>query len=207
VTNLTSRSQMPRRGVFRSGTARVSRGSDAPARGPVRANRGLPSGSATLPWPWGRLRTQWSGQAGFRSSGTWAPGNCGDLPEVAGTRFTGHRHLPSAQCSAAGVPGLAKEIEGECRQYSEKRRLRASCSCNDLPAKLDARVAFSLLRVVQEALHSAARHSHAAGVAVEVVAAESGITLEVSDNGIGFDVEQSQLAQGLGLISTRERMW
>jgi signal transduction histidine kinase len=102
--------------------------------------------------------------------------------------------------------GLAKTIETECRQFSEKWRMPVSCSCNDIPTRLDPNVALSLLRVVQEALHNAAKHSRAASVTVGVVANYNAITLQVSDDGVGFEVEQSKLAQGIGLISMRERI-
>jgi signal transduction histidine kinase len=102
--------------------------------------------------------------------------------------------------------GLAKAIEKECREFTEKRRMPVSFSCNDIPARLDPIVALSLLRVVQEALHNAAKHSRATRVAVDVIAAPTTLTLQVSDDGIGFDVEQSRLAPGIGLISMRERM-
>jgi PAS domain S-box-containing protein len=101
--------------------------------------------------------------------------------------------------------GLAQAINAECQKFSEEGHLPVSCSCKDLPA-LDYIVALSFLRVVQEALHNAAKHSQATRVAVEVMKDGSVITLQVLDNGKGFDVEQSRLARGIGLISMRERM-
>jgi signal transduction histidine kinase len=41
---------------------------------------------------------------------------------------------------------------------------------------------------------------------VDVIATQTALSLKVSDDGIGFDVEQSRLAPGIGLISMRERM-
>jgi PAS domain S-box-containing protein len=102
--------------------------------------------------------------------------------------------------------GLAKAIEKECREFSEKYRIPVSCSCNELPAMLDPNVAISLLRVVQEALHNVAKHSRADNVTVNVIATSTEIKLLVSDDGVGFDAELSRLAPGIGLISMRERM-
>ena len=102
--------------------------------------------------------------------------------------------------------GLAMAIEKECRQFSEKCHMPVLCSCNEIPARLDPNVALSFLRVVQEALHNAAKHSRAARVAVDVIATGAEITLRVSDDGIGFNVELIRLAPGIGLISMRERM-
>lgn len=102
--------------------------------------------------------------------------------------------------------GLGKAIEIECRKLSEERQLTASCSCKDLPDKLDHDIALTFLRVVQEALENAARHSRAAKIAVNIAAASGELILTVSDDGIGFDPEQAQCAQGVGLVSMRERM-
>ncbi len=110
-------------------------------------------------------------------------------------------HPPMLECM-----GLAKAIEMECRQVSDKFRLPVVCSCNNIPARLDPMVALSFLRVVQEALHNASKHSRATGVTVELATTSTAITVQISDDGVGFDVEQSRLAPGLGLISMRERL-
>jgi PAS domain S-box-containing protein len=102
--------------------------------------------------------------------------------------------------------GMAKAIQIECREFSERFHIPVQCSSRDVPARLDQAIGLSFLRVVQEALHNAAKHSGATKVEVEVALASSVLTLVVRDNGNGFNVEQSQLAPGLGLISMRERM-
>ena len=102
--------------------------------------------------------------------------------------------------------GLAKAIQIECREFSERFRIPVACSCRDVPPKLDQAVGLSCLRVVQEALHNAAKHGSATKVEIELTATPALLTLLVRDNGKGFDVEQSRLAPGLGLICMRERM-
>ncbi len=102
--------------------------------------------------------------------------------------------------------GLAKAIQIECREFSERYRIPIACSCSDVPAKLDQAVGLSCLRVVQEALHNAAKHGGATKIEVEVTATPAVLTLLVRDDGKGFDVELNRLAPGLGLICMRERM-
>ncbi len=117
------------------------------------------------------------------------------------SRLSHQLHSPALE-----YMGMAKAIQIECREFSERFRMPVQCSCRDVPAKLDQAVGLSFLRVVQEALHNAAKHSGATKVEVNVTVASSVLTLVVRDNGNGFDVEQSKLAPGLGLISMRERM-
>jgi signal transduction histidine kinase len=101
--------------------------------------------------------------------------------------------------------GLAKAIQIECREFSERHPIPVTCSSREVPLKLDRLVALSLLRVAQEALQNAAKHSAAAKIAVEVAVDAGVLTLLVRDDGRGFDVEQSS-PQRLGLICMRERM-
>ncbi len=102
--------------------------------------------------------------------------------------------------------GLAVAIQGLCREFSDKYRILMECSCKDIPEDLDGLLALSLLRIVQEALHNAAKHSKAKSVHVAVQGSETELSLVIADDGVGFDLEEAKLAAGLGLISMRERV-
>ena len=58
-------------------------------------------------------------------------------------------------------------------------------------------------RVAQEALSNAARHSDARRIDVRLRRRDSGVELEVSDDGSGFAFAESE--QGLGIAGMRER--
>ena len=62
----------------------------------------------------------------------------------------------------------------------------------------------ALLRVVSEALTNSARHGRAERVQVELDNG-NGLMLRISDDGIGFDLEQTP-GSGFGLVSMRERI-
>jgi signal transduction histidine kinase len=61
----------------------------------------------------------------------------------------------------------------------------------------------ALLRIAQEALANAYRHSGAGRVGVHLVLAPRRVELRVRDDGRGFDPDQ--VAEGVGLASMRER--
>ncbi|MEU8571420.1 GAF domain-containing sensor histidine kinase [Streptomyces pathocidini] len=64
----------------------------------------------------------------------------------------------------------------------------------------------AVLRVAQEALHNALRHSGAAGVEVTLTRSGSGAVLRVEDDGRGFDPSAVRRAgRHLGLVSMRDR--
>jgi signal transduction histidine kinase len=71
---------------------------------------------------------------------------------------------------------------------------------------LPNRVEEGVLRVAEEALHNALRHSGAAHVDVSIEVRNGRLTLEVTDDGDGFDVTGPHgSANRLGLASMRER--
>jgi len=77
-----------------------------------------------------------------------------------------------------------------------------SCGVRALPAAQEE----ALLRVAQEALHNALRHSGADHVDVTLVRRGSGAVLSVTDDGSGFDPTQTRRAgRHLGLVSMRDR--
>ncbi|MFF4271286.1 GAF domain-containing sensor histidine kinase [Streptomyces sp. NPDC001536] len=64
----------------------------------------------------------------------------------------------------------------------------------------------AVLRVAQEALHNALRHSGAEQVDVTLARRDGGVVLRVTDDGSGFDPQQTRRAgRHLGLVSMRDR--
>jgi signal transduction histidine kinase len=102
--------------------------------------------------------------------------------------------------------GLAVAVQAQCDQCSVQMRIPVHCSCNQVQKTLDGLIALAFLRVLQEALHNVVKHSRATTITVGLTELDSELILEVFDDGVGFDVESSKLAAGLGLISMRERM-
>ena len=77
-----------------------------------------------------------------------------------------------------------------------------SCGVRALPAAQEEAV----LRVAQEALHNALRHSGAQHVDVTLSRREGGTVLRVTDDGSGFDPKSIRRAgRHLGLVSMRDR--
>jgi signal transduction histidine kinase len=75
----------------------------------------------------------------------------------------------------------------------------------NVPLPLPPEVTLCLFRVVQEALQNAQKYSHAQHVSVQLRGDTEGLALTVSDDGVGFDLDQAW-GRGLGLISMGERL-
>jgi signal transduction histidine kinase len=67
-------------------------------------------------------------------------------------------------------------------------------------------IGLAFLRVLQEATHNTAKHSRAKNITVRLTHSDRHLSMEIYDDGVGFDIEVARLAAGLGLISMRERM-
>jgi signal transduction histidine kinase len=102
--------------------------------------------------------------------------------------------------------GLAVAIQGHCREFARQYKIGVDCICENIPDNLNGLLALSILRIVQEALHNAAKHSKATLMQVAVHGSPSELSLLISDDGVGFDPEEAKLSAGLGLISMRERV-
>ena len=84
-----------------------------------------------------------------------------------------------------------------------KERFPGSIRLNVDPSlKIDPKVAPVVYRIVQEAVENAVKHASCSAIEIAVKSTRNGLTLEVRDNGQGFD--PSDLAggrRGLGLMS------
>jgi signal transduction histidine kinase len=101
--------------------------------------------------------------------------------------------------------GIVVAMRGFCHEFGEKQKFKIEFHCGDLPNPVSPDIALCLYRVLQEALHNAAKHSRASQVNVDFLEMPGEIRLTVSDDGVGFDVESVNKGRGLGLISMRER--
>jgi signal transduction histidine kinase len=102
--------------------------------------------------------------------------------------------------------GLAAALEWLARQTREQDALDVEVFADDGPAipKLPASV---LYRIAQESLRNAVRHAQARRVELWLRRAPGTATLEVVDDGRGFDVRRAEERRpGMGLFSMRERV-
>ncbi len=128
---------------------------------------------------------------------------CGKLKDIGHQVSRLSHQLHSSELEFLG---LAVAIKSLCREFSEEYHINVECACTGIPSDLDNDVALGFLRVVQESLHNAAKHSRASEVRVEMTGADGGLVLSIADNGVGFDKNKVRNSAGLGMISMRERM-
>lgn len=113
-----------------------------------------------------------------------------------------HR-LHSSKLEYLGLLAAAKSF---CHELSEQRNVRIEFSHSDLPAVIPKEISLCLFRVLQESLQNAIKHSAEQNFAVELHGTTEGISLMVSDSGVGFNWQDAMNRRGIGLISMRERL-
>lgn len=101
--------------------------------------------------------------------------------------------------------GLVAAMRGFCREFSEHQKGKAVFGSHDLPDPVPPDISLCLFRVLQEALHNAAKHSGAKQFEVQLWGTTNEIHLTVRDSGTGFDLDEARKRPGLGLISMQER--
>jgi len=120
-----------------------------------------------------------------------------------------HTIISELRPAALDDLGLRPAIEALAERHAAIHGSEVVCEL-DLPDPIDRthRLALELettvYRLVQEALSNAAKHAHAASVRIAVRASNGRVTVEVRDDGRGFDPEQP--GGGFGLTGMRERV-
>src|ERR1022692_419809 len=99
--------------------------------------------------------------------------------------------------------GLVAALEWQGREVSRRSEMEVTVESENVSEDLPDEYKICVYRLVQEALNNAVRHARARNAKVRVAGSASGISIEVSDDGQGFD---AQRARGLGILGMEERV-
>jgi signal transduction histidine kinase len=101
--------------------------------------------------------------------------------------------------------GLQAALARLARESSDRTGIDIEVDTAAVAAPIPTAAAWVLFRVAQEAIANATRHASAGNVLVRLAADERAVTLEVVDDGRGFD-PSAAAGPGLGLFTMRERV-
>jgi signal transduction histidine kinase len=102
--------------------------------------------------------------------------------------------------------GLAEAIKAECERFTRQHGISVELALEAIPDSMNRDASLCLFRVAQEALRNVARHAGAGQVEISIRERDSGLQLEVRDNGDGFDATVPPTPPALGLSGMRERV-
>jgi len=103
--------------------------------------------------------------------------------------------------------GLPIALQRLVDDFAARSNVRGNFGHKDIPEVVPQEIATCLYRVAQESLNNVVRHARASRVDVELSRSQSGLTVTITDDGVGFVSEPSQNTRhGLGLLSMKERV-
>jgi PAS domain S-box-containing protein len=102
--------------------------------------------------------------------------------------------------------GLAPAVSGLCEEISEQYKIEVNFTERGTPRNIPKDVALCLFRVTQEALANVVKHSQAKKAHVELTTNGNGVSLRITDEGMGFDPERVHPGAGIGLVGMTERL-
>ena len=103
--------------------------------------------------------------------------------------------------------GLPIAVQRLVEDFTTRSHIQGSFGCKNIPAAIPQEIATCLYRITQESLSNVVRHAEATRVDVELTRSQSELIVTITDNGVGFDFEQSlHGSHGLGLIGMKERV-
>ena len=119
-------------------------------------------------------------------------------------RRISHRLRP-AVLDTLGLPAALERLGDE---FAEEGTVDASIMVEGEAFELQPEAKTALFRVTQEALTNVRKHAQAHRVHIALGFSDEAVRLEIGDDGVGFDVEGTQLdpQRGIGLRNMRERM-
>ncbi len=106
--------------------------------------------------------------------------------------------------------GLVPTLRWYTDRYAQRLGIEVEFEVTNLEDRLAAEIETTLYRIIQEALTNIARHAQAHRVYLHLVGQESGVSVLIEDDGLGFDVTARLVAgmpgSGMGLFGMRERV-
>jgi len=115
------------------------------------------------------------------------------------------RSLSGLRSRPDSPAGLVPTVARIARHLTEPKDVRLKLTLSDEYTDLPADVEYNLLRIAQEAMLNAVRHSGARNLAVTLESTRERLRLSVKDDGTGFDETGAPPAGHYGLIGMKER--
>lgn len=105
--------------------------------------------------------------------------------------------------------GLTEGLRVLCSEFSRHYHLDLTCTLADIDSLLNSDSQINLYRFCQEALTNIQKHAHADKISVVIECQNNYITVNIKDNGVGFDMNRvspsDQTQRGMGLTTLEER--
>lgn len=102
--------------------------------------------------------------------------------------------------------GLKPAIEELADDFNTSKKVLISYKINYSKNHLNKTLELHLFRILQELINNSIRHGKAKNINLVLENIDSGLVLNYSDNGTGFDLKRAQYQKGLGMKNIESRV-
>lgn len=102
--------------------------------------------------------------------------------------------------------GLASAVRDFVHRLGAGGTIRTELEIVGLNDRLDPGIEMMLYRVLQELVNNILKHARANLVSIQLIRHEDSILLQVEDNGVGFDADEMEKSDGIGMANIRSRV-
>lgn len=127
------------------------------------------------------------------------------LETIDGTMKTVRRICAELRPNVLDDIGLGAAMEWHAKQFQEATGINVSFISFQENYEISTDIITALFRIFQESLTNVARHAEAQLVKVELKILNGFITMSISDDGKGFEMNQTDHKRTLGILGMKER--
>lgn len=99
--------------------------------------------------------------------------------------------------------GLVAALQHRLISVEDRARIKTTIQTN-LSGRLPSEVEEGLYQITREALNNIIKHARARNVSIQIQQEADSVSIEIADDGIGFDLETARRAGSLGLSNMQE---
>ena len=100
--------------------------------------------------------------------------------------------------------GLVGALQARLSAVEGRAGLKTTLK-SDLAGRLPVAIEEGLYRIAQEALNNVLKHAHALAITISLSQSDKLVTMEIADDGVGFEPERVREHGGMGLPAMQER--
>lgn len=126
---------------------------------------------------------------------------------VDNTIKTARKIMTDLRPEVLDLLGFVETIKQHLKTFQERYKINCVFENSFANLELDSQQSVALFRIIQEALNNVAKHSKATEVRIILDQKDEKLSLEIIDNGIGFDENQKKKSDSYGLIGMKERVF
>lgn len=120
---------------------------------------------------------------------------------ITGVRTSSHNLTPSVLTNM----GLLAAVKELINDINRSGMIKVEFESNNWPKNVELSASLNIYRVIQELLNNSIKHSEANTVKVKMLAIQNDITIEVSDDGKGFNL-RGPARKGIGMKNIAGRV-